>query len=54
MGLRVVVTVGVLVAAKGRGDISAMAPMLEALSASGFWLSASLVRRVLRAVGEQP
>ena len=54
MGLSVVGSVGVLIAAKLRGEIDAMAPLLAALRASGLWLSEDLVARALLAVGEGP
>ncbi len=52
MGLTVVGTIGIVVAARERGDIAAVAPMLAELRASGLWLSDVLVERVLRALGE--
>ncbi len=54
MGVAVVGSVGILIAAKVRGDVPALAPHLEALRASGLWLSDSLIARVLLAVGERP
>lgn len=53
MGVAVVGSVGILVAAKTRGDILSIAPHLVALRASGLWLSESLVARVLASVGER-
>jgi predicted nucleic acid-binding protein len=52
MGVAIIGSVGILIAAKTRGDINAVAPMLDALRASGLWLSDVLVARVLLAVGE--
>ncbi len=54
MGVPVVGSVGVLIAAKVRGDIAAIAPLLSALRTSGLWLSDSVVARVLASVGEAP
>ena len=54
MGVAVIGSVGILVAAKVRGDVPALAPHLFALRASGLWLSDSLIARVLAAVGERP
>ena len=54
MGLPVVGSIGVLVAAKVRGDVAAVAPLLAALRASGLWLAEALVARVLESVGEVP
>ena len=54
MGLAVVGSIGILIAAKARGDIKAIGPLLAALRTSGLWLSESLVARVLLALGEQP
>lgn len=54
MGVPVVGSVGVLVAAKVRGDIAAIAPLLSALRTSGLWLSDAVVARVLASVGEAP
>lgn len=52
MGVDVVGSLGILVAAKTRGDVEKIAPLLHALRASGLWLSDALVARVLTAVGE--
>ena len=54
MGVPVVGTIGILIAAKARGDLQALAPHLQALRASGLWLSDALIARVLRSVGERP
>lgn len=53
MGLTVVGSVGILIAAKTRGDVPAIAPLLDALRESGLWLSDAFVARVLSGVGEQ-
>lgn len=52
MGLSVIGSIGVLVAAKVRGDLTAIAPLLGALRESGLWMTEALVARVLAAVGE--
>lgn len=54
MGVAVVGSIGILIAAKARGDLPALAPLLQALRASGLWLSDALIARVLLAVGERP
>lgn len=53
MGVSVVGSIGILIAAKVRGDVPAVAPHLFALRASGLWLSDSLIARVLTSVGER-
>jgi predicted nucleic acid-binding protein len=53
MGLHIVGTVGVLIAAKQRGDIPVVAPVLAALRAAGLWASDELVDRVLKTLGEK-
>ena len=52
LGLRLIGTVGVLIAAKDRGHIPLLAPLLVELQRSGLWLSQPLIDRVLAAVGE--
>ena len=52
LGLQVTGVLGVLVEAKYRGVVSGVRPILEAVSGEGFWLSESLRRTVLDAVGE--
>lgn len=52
LGLPVTGVLGVLVEAKDRGLLSAVKPLLDALSDQGFWLSESLRRMVLDAVRE--
>lgn len=53
MGIAVIGSVGILIAAKGRGEIVAVAPLLRALQMSGLWISDALVARVLAAVDER-
>lgn len=52
MGVSVIGSIGILIAAKAHGDIPALAPQLFALRASGVWLSDVLMARVLASVGE--
>lgn len=52
MGLQVVGTLGVVLAAKVRGDVATVAPVLSELRVSGLWMSDALVRQVLDAAGE--
>lgn len=54
MGVPVVGSIGILIAAKARGDVPALAPHLHALRASGLWLSDALIDRVLVSAGERP
>lgn len=54
MGLAVKGTLGVLVAAKRASLVPAVAPLLAALEAHGYWLSDALRERVLEAVDELP
>jgi predicted nucleic acid-binding protein len=51
-GLHITGLLGVLLVAKRRKLIAMVAPEIEALRAEGFWLSAELVTRVLKQVGE--
>ena len=53
MGVAVLGSIGILIAAKTRGDVPAVAPHLFALRASGLWLSDALIGRVLASVGER-
>lgn len=53
MGLPVVGSIGILIAAKVRGDVERIAPLLVALRTSGLWLSDALMARVLNSVGER-
>ena len=50
--LRVIGTVGVLILARERGLIPALAPLLEGLRASGYYLSDALIQAALQRVGE--
>jgi predicted nucleic acid-binding protein len=50
--LKVIGSVGVLVLARERGLIPALAPLLEALRASGYYLSESLIQAALQRTGE--
>lgn len=50
--LRVIGSVGVLILAKQRRLIPALAPLLEALRASGYYLSDALIQEALQRVGE--
>lgn len=52
MGIPVIGTLGVLVAAKENRAIEAVGPLIEALRGAGLWLSDELVARVLGQVGE--
>lgn len=52
LGLRIVGTAGILVRAKQRGLIPAVRPVLDALLAAGFRLSAKVYGRILSAAGE--
>lgn len=50
--LKVIGSVGVLILARERDLIPALAPLLEALRASGYYLSEPLIREALRRTGE--
>ena len=50
--LRVIGTVGVLVLARERGLIPALSPLLQALKASGYYLSEALIQAALHRTGE--
>lgn len=50
--LRVIGTVGVLVLARERGLVAALAPLLGALRASGYYLSEPLIHAALQRAGE--
>jgi len=52
LGIPVVGTLGVVLAAKRMGWLPAARPVLEALLADGLYLSASLVTEALAEVGE--
>jgi len=45
-------TVGVLLAAKSRGFINAVSPMIDTLLKNDFYLNAALIHRVLQTAGE--
>lgn len=51
-GVKVVDTVGIVLRAKRSGLISQAAPVLEALSDHGFWMSNQLIEHALRRAGE--
>jgi len=50
---RVIGTVGLLVEARRKGQISALTPVLAEMRAHGLWVSDELVNRALVLVGEQ-
>ena len=52
LGLSVVGTLGVLLAAKRRGLIAEVRPLVDQLARQGFWVSPRLVRQALLAAGE--
>ena len=52
LGLKVVGTLGLLLAAKNKGLIPAVAPAIEALAAHHFHVAPQLVEQVLRDAGE--
>ena len=53
LGLTVVGTLGVLIAAKDRGLLAAVRPVLDALRAdAGFWITDELYNAVLKAANE--
>ena len=52
LGLPVIGTLGVLLAARRRGEVDAIRPLVEALQQQGFWIATSLVERVIAAAGE--
>jgi hypothetical protein len=54
LGVAVIGTGGVLLAAKQRGLIDAVAPVLEALRANGYHLSRALVQAILDRASEAP
>ena len=47
MGVRVIGSIGILIAAKERGEVEAVRPFLVALRGSGLWISDALIARVL-------
>ena len=54
LGLHVIGTLGVLLAAKRKSLIPAVRPQIEALLQNNFWISPQLVERTLADVGEKP
>jgi predicted nucleic acid-binding protein len=52
-GLQVVGTLGVLLAAKQKGYLSSIAPLVRRMTELGMFVAAPLRRRVLAAAGEQ-
>lgn len=52
LGLRVTGTVGVLLLAKKRGLITAVAPLLEKAREQGYWMSDALIRLAKGLAGE--
>lgn len=52
--LRVVGVAGVLVAAKSRGKVDEVQPLLQQLARTGYYLSEDVVAIVLTAAGEDP
>jgi predicted nucleic acid-binding protein len=52
LGLNVLGTLGVLLAAKRKGLIPAARPLVEALLERNFWISPQLVERALAGIGE--
>lgn len=52
LGIPVVGTVGVLLAARQAGNVAALAPLLEALTSFGYRVPPDVVREALRRVGE--
>jgi len=52
LGIGVIGSIGILIAAKSRGDIGAVRPTLTALQRAGVWLSDALIAQVLEAVDE--
>jgi hypothetical protein len=53
LGLKVIGTLGVLLAAKRKSLIPAVKPQIEALLENNFWISPQLVERALAEVGEK-
>jgi uncharacterized protein len=54
LGIPVIGTLGILVAARRRGLVEQLAPILSKLRVGGFWMSAELEAAVLDEVGETP
>jgi len=53
LGLSVIGTVGVLLAAKKHGHIEAVRPFLDAMSLQGYFVSGTLIRAALNRAGER-
>jgi len=53
LGLSVVGTLGVLLAAKRRGLVAEVRPLIDELVRQGFWVAPRLVKQVLLAAGEE-
>ncbi len=53
LGLGVIGTLGVLLAAKRKGLITEVRPLVDALLRQGFWVSPRLIRQALSAAGER-
>ena len=53
LGLNVIGTLGILLAAKGKSLIPAVRPQIEALLENNFWIRPELVERTLAQVGEK-
>lgn len=54
LGLKVIGTLGVLLTAKRKGHVAAIAPLLSALDAVHFHVAPELARQVLSDAGEMP
>jgi uncharacterized protein len=52
LGLSVIGTLGILLAAKRKGSLERVRPSIEALISRGFWVAPRVVERVLLAAGE--
>jgi predicted nucleic acid-binding protein len=53
LGLHVIGSAGVLVAAKKRGLVTSVQPLLEASAGNGYHFSDALVRAILMRAGEE-
>ncbi len=51
-GIKLTGTLGILLKAKQRGHIQAVAPLIEELQKLGFWLSNSMQQDILKLAGE--
>ncbi|MEK6322881.1 MAG: DUF3368 domain-containing protein [Acidobacteriota bacterium] len=52
LGIQMIGTVGILLRAKQSGVIPLVRPIIDALEASGFWVSGALQEEALRLAGE--